>query len=167
MKRPDEIASQGSEHAHQQAIFQWANVAMWLGFDAAWDEDIYKRQLPLKGLPSKVVPALTLLHAVHNQGHGDAIRGARARAEGVKAGIPDIFLPVPRRTSRAEFHGLYIELKRPMYRNHADGGLSEDQAGLIELLRAHCYAVVVAYGWVEACQAIEGYLVNGSVNSAR
>ena len=54
--------------------------------------------------------------AIHNQGHGDAIHGLKAQAEGVKSGVPDLCLPVRRAAffngAFAGHLGLYIELKK-------------------------------------------------------
>lgn len=53
-------------------------------------------------------PALTWLFAVPNWfGVKTAKQGARAKAEGRKAGVPDLWLPV----ARLGYHGLVIELK--------------------------------------------------------
>jgi hypothetical protein len=52
-------------------------------------------------------PALRMLHAIPNGGHRHKATAARLKAAGVKAGVPDICLPV----ARGDWHGLYIELK--------------------------------------------------------
>lgn len=49
------------------------------------------------------------LHAIPNGGNRNPETGARLKAEGVKRGIPDLFLPVPRPWNG--YHGLYIEVK--------------------------------------------------------
>ena len=104
---PDELAKAGTEHAHQKALFAWANCAARYGFEYADDDRAYNKLLRAT-IQDKIpyeAPVLMHLFAIHNQGHGDAIRGGRARAEGVKAGVPDIMLPVP----RVNIHG---------YKNH-------------------------------------------------
>lgn len=53
-------------------------------------------------------PELALLYHVPNGGSRKKAEAGRFRAEGVKAGVPDLCLPV----ARGGFHGLYIELKR-------------------------------------------------------
>ncbi|MFO4987381.1 hypothetical protein RCK87_26925, partial [Salmonella enterica subsp. enterica serovar 1,4,[5],12:i:-] len=53
------------------------------------------------------IPQLKRLFAIHNQGHGDKIRGNRAKAEGVKKGVPDLMLPVV----IDGYAGLFVELK--------------------------------------------------------
>ena len=53
-------------------------------------------------------PELNLLYHVPNGGSRHKAEAGRLRAEGVKAGVPDLCLPV----ARGQYHGLYIELKR-------------------------------------------------------
>lgn len=151
---PDQLSKSGTEHSHQVALFAWAAVATWHGFKCAkmWAETG-------KIIPSESIsmPCLKWLHAIHNQGHGDAIRGSRAKAEGVRSGIPDIFLPYPAGT----LHGLYIELKKPSskpVRETSKGGLSKEQIEFAKFARANGYGWQVCYGWVEAAKIIELYL---------
>ena len=87
---------------------------------------------------SRHAPHLVMYH-IPNGGRRDAITGARLKAEGVVAGVPDIFLAVPRQG----FHGLYVELKR-----QKGGSLESSQE----------YRVEVCMGWWEAREAIENYL---------
>lgn len=143
---PETLAKAGTEHAHQVAFFAWCAMAMNHGFaNAATDAAYTTAGCPYASTP---VPTLDLIHAVHNQGHGDKVRGARAKAEGVRKGIPDIFWPL----GRGGRNGLYIELKKPK-----DGRLSPEQRVVIDKLRDRNYAVVVAYGWQEAAQAVVDY----------
>ena len=74
-----------SEHSEQAALFRWA------------------------AMQSKSIPALALLLAIPNGGARSLTTGGRLKAEGVKAGVPDIVLPVP----RGSYASLWIELKRP------------------------------------------------------
>lgn len=104
------------------------------------------------------VPDANLLYAIPNGGsrvkkknrHGDwySPEAARMKAEGVRAGIPDLFLAVP----RGVHFGLYIELKAP------NGRISEAQQGVITSLRHHGYYVDVCWSFDEARERIEGYL---------
>ena len=52
---------------------------------------------------------LSLLHHIPNGGKRGKVEAARLKAAGVKAGIPDICLPIPRNG----YGALYIELKAP------------------------------------------------------
>lgn len=152
---PEDLAKDGSEHAHQRAIFAWANQATRYGFGLAnnpmsYDhrtrEACWERPAP--------VPQLAGLFAIHNQGHGDKVRGGRAKAEGVKRGVPDMMLPVP----VGGLCGLFLELKLPKYKNRKDGGRSLEQIEWAERLREQSYRVVTAYGWQEAVSELVRYL---------
>ena len=96
-------------------------------------------------------PELRLLHHIPNGGSRNAIEAARLKAQGVKAGIPDIFLPC----ARGEWHGLYIELKR-----RKGGRVSDEQKEMIRLLIEQKYKAVVCYGWEEAKNVIVEYMKN-------
>lgn len=53
-------------------------------------------------------PELALLHHIPNGGTRDAVEAKHLKQQGVKSGVPDLCLPVP----RGQYHGLYIEIKR-------------------------------------------------------
>lgn len=156
-----------SEHSHQRAVFAWANCAALYGMVIADQPEAYslvEREKLLAGNPylhKEPVPELVRLFAIHNQGHGDKIRGAQAKAEGVKAGAPDIMWPLPRRFMRSGLpiiiHGLFIELKRPKLGKVAKGTESDIQIDWREYLLDQGYHCVVAVGWLEAVGAIKGY----------
>lgn len=114
-----------TEHQEQCALFEWA----------AWQEGVW--------------PELRLLHAIPNGGKRDIRTAARLKAEGVKPGVPDIFLPV----SRGGKHGLYIELKR-----RKGGVISKEQEAWIRALCAQEYECCVCHGWDQAREAILEYL---------
>lgn len=94
-------------------------------------------------------PELELMHHIPNGGYRSPVEGMRLKAQGVKAGIPDIFLPV----ARGGWHGLYIEMKR----QHG-GRVSPEQKDVIEKLRAQGYRVEVCKGFQQAADVIEAYL---------
>lgn len=95
------------------------------------------------------MPELRLLHAIPNGGKRSKPEAARMKAAGVKAGVPDMFLPV----SRGAFHGLYIELKRQQ-----GGTLSDAQRQWLDDLRAQGFAACCCHGWKEAADLITAYL---------
>lgn len=130
MLDPAAYAASGTEHAHQVALFMWAsqNARHW--------------------------PALRMLAAIPNGGKRDAITAARLKAEGVKAGFPDIILPV----ARHNCHGLFIELKRPKAEGLTKGRKSANQGEWIEALRSEGYGACVCFGWLEAKIVLEEYL---------
>lgn len=97
----------------------------------------------------QAVPELALLYHIPNGGSRHKAEAARLRAEGVRAGVPDLCLPVP----RGGFHGLYIELKRLR-----GGRVSDRQKEWLAALGAQGYAVAVCNGWEDAAGTIMGYL---------
>jgi hypothetical protein len=89
-----------------------------------------------------------MLYAVPNGGKRDKATAAKLKAEGVKAGVPDVFLPV----ARGGYHGFYIEMK--VGKNKT----SPEQNAWLEALKAEGYLVDVSYGWEEAAHKIARYL---------
>lgn len=99
-------------------------------------------------LHEKQYPGLELAYAIPNGGHRHPAVAAKLKAEGVKAGVPDLFIPVP----RGNAHGLYVELK-------AKGGtVSDAQRTMMAVLSKQGYACIVAYGWESAWGEIEAYM---------
>jgi len=76
----------------------------------------------------------------------------RFKAEGVRAGFPDMILPTP----RGKYHSLAIELKR---QKGAGGRVSPEQQGWIDYLNSQGWLAVVCYGFDEAVEVIMNYLV--------
>lgn len=114
-----------TEHQEQCQLFEWAE----------WAE--------------KRFPGLHLMHAIPNGGKRDIRTAAMLKAEGVKPGVPDIFLPVP----RGGKHGLYIELKR-----RKGGTVSKEQEAWIRALIHQGYACAVCHGWEAARDVIIDYM---------
>lgn len=92
---------------------------------------------------------LALLFHVPNGGQRGKATAARFVAQGVKPGVPDICLPVP----RGRCHGLWIEMKR-----RKGSGLKPQQATWLERLNAHGYRAVVCRGADAAIVEITAYL---------
>ena len=116
-----------TESYHQQQLFLWSQ---WVS--GKW-------------------PELELMYHVPNEGKRSKAAGGRLKAEGLKAGVPDICLPV----ARGKYHGLYIELKSEKGRE------TEAQSWWLAALRRQGYAARVCHGWVEARECIEKYLEGG------
>lgn len=112
------------EAEEQEALFRWA----------AW--------------ASKQTPALELLFHVPNGGRRDEKEAAHLKRQGVRAGVPDLCLPV----ARGGYNGLFIELK-------TEGGrASAEQKDWIARLRLEDYKAEICVGWMEAVRVICGYL---------
>lgn len=122
MLTPEQLAACGSESGHQKALFCW--------------------------IAQQSNSLLQKAFAIGNGGKRDKITGARMKAEGVKRGVPDIFLPV----ARGPFHGLFIEMKT------ATGDLSREQKNCIASLRNEGYRVQVCRSWSEASLVMVNYL---------
>jgi hypothetical protein len=114
-----------SEHSEQAALFDWAAWQVNLGYE------------PLRWM-----------YAVPNGGHRHKATAGRLKAEGVKAGVPDICLPFPARG----YHGLYIEMKAG--KNKA----TPEQVDYLEWLTGCGYLALVANGFDEARAILCDYL---------
>ena len=90
----------------------------------------------------------SLIFAIPNGGLRSKSQAAKLKMEGVKAGIPDLFLPVASRG----YYGLFIELKRP------NGKTSPKQKEWMHKLREEGYRVELCYGHEEAQAVISDYL---------
>lgn len=122
--KPEDLAKAGTEHAHQVALFAWAAIE------------------------SQVRTELKLLFAIPNGGLRNKAVAAQLKAEGVRAHVPDIFLPV----ARGPWHGLFIELKKP------GGVVAPGQTLMIEALLKQGYGACVCIGWDRAKEVIISYL---------
>lgn len=96
----------------------------------------------------KKYPQLNLLFSIPNGGHRGVVTGAILKAEGVRAGVPDICLPC----ASNGYTSLWIEFKSPK------GRLGDNQKNYIELLKANGHAVFVCYDWEEAADIVVKYL---------
>lgn len=94
-------------------------------------------------------PELKWLYHVPNGGLRDIRVAKKLKAEGVKSGVPDLVLPIP----RYPFHGLYIEMKKTK-----GGRVSKDQRVWLDFLKEQNYMVEVAKGCDEALEILKEYL---------
>lgn len=93
-------------------------------------------------------PELRWLHAIPNGGARGKAQAGKLKAEGVRAGVADYFLPV----ARQGFHGLYIELKS------MTGSTSREQKDFLADMRSEGYRAEVAKGWEQAWAIVRDYL---------
>ena len=98
-------------------------------------------------------PELKLMHHIPNGGSRDKREAAKLKRMGVKAGVCDIFLPVPKNGR----HGLYIELKAGKNR------LTAEQKEFIADVGALGYKTAVCYGWEAAAAEILQYMSGKAV----
>ena len=109
-----------SEAEHQEKIFLWG----------------------------KYIPELKWMFAVPNGGYRNILEAIRLKKQGVKAGVSDIFLPLP----RGKYHGLFIELK--VGRNKP----THKQLEFLYEMEKQGYKCKVCYGSDEAINAIKKYI---------
>ena len=109
------------------------------------------------------MPALEWFHAIPNGGsRGDdaksrKIRGAQLKAEGVRKGVADTFLPWP----VGPWHGLYIEMKKPSEQpktSKSKGGMSEDQIKFGQYLKSVGFGFMTCYSWKQAVSVLRHYI---------
>lgn len=93
-------------------------------------------------------PELKLLYHVPNGGSRNPLEAANLKRQGVKAGVPDLCLPVPMNG----FHGLYIEMK------YGKNKTTEAQKEWLRELEAQGYITAVCYSAEEAKDVISTYL---------
>jgi len=153
---PNQIAKT-SEHSQQAALFCYCACAMYHGFEEAdkWNETGKPVQNSCWCMYEEMaIRELKWFHAIPNGGDRDQITAGKMKAEGVKSGVLDCFLPV----ARKGFHGLYIEMKKPGMQKAKNGGLSENQVEFGNFAVANGYKCVVCYTWIEAVNVLKEYL---------
>jgi hypothetical protein len=88
------------------------------------------------------------LWAIPNGGARHIGTAVKLKAEGVVAGVPDLFLMIPKNG----WHGMFIEMKIK------GGKLQENQKEFMGLAILLGYQSVVCYGFDDAKNAITAYL---------
>ena len=134
------------EHQSQVSVIRWADtVAI-----CVWPEYVIKLERKMAvGNGHRMVRHETFpLFAVPNGGDRNVIVASKLRAEGVRSGVPDLWLPIP----MGKYAGLVIEMKRDK------GRTSKNQATWIAYLQERGYAVTVCFSAAEAVQSITDYL---------
>lgn len=122
--QPEDIAG-ASEGSQQKALMVWAALA------------------------SSQYPQLKWLVHIPNGGTRNIREAVELKAQGVKAGVPDLMLPVG---FNGGYFGLFIEMKvKP-------NKLSEEQKIWIMGLGDLGYCCKVCYSWIEARDTLIAYL---------
>jgi len=124
-----------SEHLQQAALIDWTN-----------QPEIKERH-----------PLLQWLYAVPNGGDRAMAVAVKMKAEGVKKGVPDLFLPVMQQLDKLHkgsgYHGFYIEMK------YGQGKLSPEQESFLEFVEIQGrFKVGIFYCWHDARDALIEYL---------
>jgi len=113
-----------TEHDEQCAVIDWANAYAGRYPDLRW------------------------LHAIPNGGQRNVVIALKLQAEGVKSGVPDLFLPCPKKG----YHGLYIEMKVKPNKTRPE------QDEWLDALSDYGYRVEVCYSADEAIAALKNYI---------
>jgi hypothetical protein len=111
-----------TEHEDQKAVFEWAK----------YNSD----------------PALQMLFAIPNASKRTFAMANWLKAEGMKPGVPDMFLPV----ARCGFHGLFIEQKVKPNKQEM-----EQRAWELKLTNQG-YAYWLSWSAAETIEVLESYL---------
>jgi hypothetical protein len=90
-----------------------------------------------------------LIYAIPNGGPRNIITAKKLKAEGVTAGIPDLFVAA----ACGGYNGIYIELK-----NGKQGTVSENQKSIIAHLQNKGYKVAVSRSFEDFVSTINVYL---------
>jgi hypothetical protein len=120
------------EHAHQKAVINWC----------------WHTRLPAAADIDEGEKVGDYIFAVPNGSHRSKATAGKLKAEGVKAGVHDLFLPL----LRQGFAGLSIELKAP------GGRATPEQKEWLRKLRRAGYRAEICFGWTEAADTIAEYL---------
>ena len=97
-----------------------------------------------------------LIFAIPNGSHKSPATAAKFKREGLKSGVPDLFLPYPfvhPGLITGDCHGLFIEMKRK-----TGSSTSDEQKAWKVKLEGEGYAHVFAYGADEAIDFIKQYV---------
>ena len=109
-------------------------------------------------------PILRWIHAIPNGGLRKKGEAGKMKAEGVEAGVLDIFVPVPRMVpkkgisgglkvvGKVQAHGLYVEMK------WEKNTLTPNQDEFADYANHQGYEVRICYNWRDAANEIFDYL---------
>ena len=93
-------------------------------------------------------PELKLLHHIPNGGSRNKAEAVKLKQMGVRAGVPDLHLPVP----KGRYCGLYIEMK------YETGRLQESQKEFLKAAAGYRNYCAVCYGSEEAISVLKEYV---------
>ena len=114
-----------SESEEQTKLFQWAEVAAHLcGYEG-----------------------LELMFRIPNEGKRTPYTGGKLKNEGLRTGVSDVCLPVP----RGKYHGLFFEMK------YGNNKLTTEQRNFLRGVKKQGYATGLCYSADEAISLITKY----------
>jgi hypothetical protein len=119
-----------SEHDEQATVIQWAR------YQEIRHPELYWLHSSLNGIVIPAPPA-TRARIINHM-----------KAEGMRKGIPDLFLPLARRG----YHGLYIEMKTDK------GKLTVEQKDFLAYAEAAGYLDLACFGADEAIDQLKWYI---------
>ena len=112
-----------SEHLEQCAVIQWCE------------------------LQKSIYPHIERIFAIPNGGKRNIGVARKMKAEGQRAGVPDLFLPV----AKGGYHGLFIEMK------HGKNKPTEKQRDWLDFLAAMGYCTAVCWDRDDAIETLIDY----------
>lgn len=105
----------------------------------------------IKELELRLPDVAALIYHVPNGGHRHKLVAIKLKGQGVKAGVPDLVLPM----ARGGYFGLYIEFKATAPN---DAAVSASQHAWIRQLNEQGYLAIVCRGHFDAMEQIRAYL---------
>lgn len=122
-----------SEDTEQMAVIDWANYQL------------------------NAHPELKMLHHCPNGGSRNKAEAIKLKQMGVKAGVPDLHLPVP----KGIYTGLYIEMK------YGDGTIQKTQREFLKAAAKYGNYCVVCYGAETAIEIIRQYVNLNQIDTGK
>jgi len=105
----------------------------------------------IKELELSLPAVAALIYHVPNGGHRHKLVAIKLKGQGVKAGVPDLVLPM----ARGGYFGLYLEFKATAPN---DAAVSASQHAWIRRLSEQGYLAIVCRGHFDAMEQIRAYL---------
>ncbi|KGF65572.1 VRR-NUC domain-containing protein [Pseudomonas lutea] len=105
----------------------------------------------IKELELRFPDVAALIYHVPNGGHRHKMVAIKLKGQGVKAGVPDLVLPM----ARGGYFGLYLEFKATPPN---DAAVSASQHAWIRRLSDQGYLAIVCPGHFDAMEQIRAYL---------
>lgn len=105
----------------------------------------------IKELELRLPDVAALIYHVPNGGHRHKQVAVKLKGQGVKAGVPDLVLPM----ARGGYFGLYLEFKATAPN---DAAVSASQHVWIRRLNDQGYLAIVCRGHFDAMEQVRAYL---------